>query len=76
MEIKGHFVTKEIPPHIEETHEEPSAQAHPLQEGHPLQEEHPSQEGPSSQKGPPTWFLEYFGKLNTTMEWIEQCQKQ
>ena len=41
MEIKDHF--EELPPHIEETHEKPSTQAHHLQEGHS------SQEGPSSQ---------------------------
>ncbi|GFZ08916.1 hypothetical protein Acr_20g0007240 [Actinidia rufa] len=64
MEIKCQFVTEELPPHIEETHEEPSAQAHQLQEGHLIQE------------GPPAWFFEYFGKLNATMERMKQGQQQ
>ena len=76
MKIEGHFVIEELASHIEEIHEEPSTQDHQLQEGHPLQEEHPSQQGPSSQKWPPAWFLEYFEKLNATMERTEQCQKQ
>ena len=70
MEIEGQFVTEELSPHIEETHEEPSSQAHQLQEGHSMQERHPSQERPLA------WFLEYFEKLNATMERIEQHQEQ
>ena len=65
MEIEGQFITEELPLHIEETHEDPSAQAHQLQEGHLMQE------GPSSQEGPPAWFLEYFEKLYATMQQIE-----
>ena len=33
---------------------------------------HPSQEGTSSQKGAPAWFLEYFEKMNATMERLEE----
>ena len=41
-----------------------------------MQEGHPLQEGPSSQEGSLAWFLEYFGKLNATMERMDQCQEQ
>ena len=44
---------------IEDTALDPSAQP---------QEGLPSPEGPPSQDGPPTWFLEYFGHLNATMD--------
>ena len=47
-----------------------------MQEEHPMQEEYPSQESPSSQGRPLAWFLEYFGKINATMERIEQCQEK
>ena len=65
MEIGNRFTTDELPPTIENIHHEPSAQA---QEGHLSQEGHPSQEGLSA------WFLEYFGKLNATVEQIEKRQ--
>ncbi|GFY89023.1 hypothetical protein Acr_06g0009630 [Actinidia rufa] len=44
MKIECHF--EELQPQTEETHEEPSAEAHQLQE------EYHSQNGPSSQKRP------------------------
>ncbi|GFZ18363.1 hypothetical protein Acr_27g0001020 [Actinidia rufa] len=34
------------------------------------------QEGQTSQEGPPDWFIEYFGQMRTTMERIEQTQKE
>ena len=34
------------------------------------------QEGQTSQEGPPDWFIKYFGQLRTTMERIEQTQKE
>ncbi|GFZ11218.1 hypothetical protein Acr_22g0006160 [Actinidia rufa] len=39
------------------------------------QSPHP-QEGQTSQEGPPDWFIEYFGQMRTTMERIEQTQKE
>ena len=48
----------------------------PMQEKYPMHGGQPSQEGTSSQGRPPTWFLEYFRKLNATMEKIEQRQEQ
>ena len=77
----------EIPP-LEETNIDPSAQVPQLQlqeqetlhgEKHmhdtfPMHGGHPSQEGISYRGGPPSWFLEYFGKLNETMVRIEKRQ--
>ncbi|GFZ15756.1 hypothetical protein Acr_25g0001650 [Actinidia rufa] len=34
------------------------------------------QEGQTSQENPPNWFIQYFGQLRTTMERIEQTQKE
>ncbi|GFZ18479.1 hypothetical protein Acr_27g0002180 [Actinidia rufa] len=39
------------------------------------QSPHP-QEGQTSREGPPDWFIEYFGQMRTTMERIEQTQKE
>ncbi|GFZ05836.1 hypothetical protein Acr_18g0000060 [Actinidia rufa] len=52
--------------------EDPIREEHPMQEEHPMHERHPVHEGPSSQEGPPGRFLKYFGKLNATMEQMEQ----
>ena len=86
--VEGNFEVSQ--PQTEETHEEPSTQVlqlklykedtmhgeNPIHEEYPMHEGHPSQEGTSSQGGPHTWFLEYFGKLNETMEKIEQRQEE
>ena len=34
------------------------------------------QKGQSSQEGPPDWFIEYFGQVRSTLERIEQTQKE
>ncbi|GFY81026.1 hypothetical protein Acr_01g0008350 [Actinidia rufa] len=34
------------------------------------------QEGQTYQEGPPDWFIEYFGQMRTTIERIEQTQKE
>ena len=74
MEVEWYF--EGPPPQNEKTHEEPTVQTHQYQveEGQLMQKEnlmqegHPSQERSSLQEGPLAWFLEYFGKLNATME--------
>ena len=43
---------------------------HSVHEGYPLHEE------TLSQGGPPAWFLDYFGKINETIEWMEKCQEE
>ena len=44
----------------------------PMQVEYPMHRGHPSQEGTSSQGGHPAWFLEYFKRLNESMERMEQ----
>ncbi|GFZ08923.1 hypothetical protein Acr_20g0007310 [Actinidia rufa] len=74
---------EEVPPQTEETYEDPSAQnlqlqwqgKDPIQEEHPMHEGHSVHEGPSLQEGPPGWFLEYFEKLNATMEHAKKIKQ-
>ena len=35
----------------------------------------PQEQYASLQDGPPAWFIKYFGRLNATMECIEQRQE-
>ncbi|GFS35026.1 hypothetical protein Acr_00g0037420 [Actinidia rufa] len=56
--------------------EDPIRDEFPMEGEVPMHGAYPSQEETSTQGEPPTWFLEYFGKLNESLGEIKQRQEE